>query len=462
MLAEALQLTGNNDSAIALLAPFAANPKLAVKLNKDMFKTLGDACYAKDSLDNAARWYGKYLRLGGKRTADIAFLMALSQEKISLAKAKVAFQANIKSFPKDYRNYVSLGKLNAKDRATLQSALVLLKKAAELADTIPSIWLEIGKVYASLGKRDEELEAYRTCLRGDPGNIRALFRIGSALLDRGWTDEAVTYLEKAHKLAPDSAVPMGVLSAAYIKSKEYNKAIELLIKLKTIQPKNIEVRKQLVKAYTATNQRQQAIDEIHAALEVDRDYELLLAGGKLLVRQGKFDDAVVMLEEVLGIMPENIDALMILAKAKRGQQKLDEAIEIYKEVVVYDPKYAPALYERAELHLEQDKVKWAEMFYQRALDADPKFALAEVGLAKVAKLYKKRDECYEHLRKAEAMTPGNPVVQREIEKVKNPSKSKRTGTAASISADDDDANADDENANTDNNNGKKGRRKRKR
>ena len=38
--------------------------------------------------------------------------------------------------------------------------------------------------------------------------------------------------------------------------------------------------------------------------------------------------------------------------------------------------------------LLQSKVKWAEMFYQRALKADPKYALAELGLARLAKLVK--------------------------------------------------------------------------
>ncbi|MBN1307188.1 MAG: tetratricopeptide repeat protein, partial [Chitinispirillaceae bacterium] len=185
MLAEALQQTGKNDSAIAVLEPFAANPKLATKPNREMFKILGDAYFKNDSAAKAVKWYAKYIGLGGAKNADIVYLLAASQEEKSPAKAILAYKANIKSFPNDYRNFVRLGKLQARDRATLQSALGLLKKAAELADTIPSIWIDIGKVYASLGKKDDELEAYRTCLRGDSTSLEATMRIGTALLDRG-------------------------------------------------------------------------------------------------------------------------------------------------------------------------------------------------------------------------------------------------------------------------------------
>ncbi|MBN1578290.1 MAG: tetratricopeptide repeat protein [Chitinispirillaceae bacterium] len=442
VLAEALQQTGKNDSAIGLLEPFAANPKLATKLNKGMFKILGDAYFKSDSTAKAVKWYGKYLMLGGVKTADMAYLIASYKEETVPAKAKPAYQANIKSYPNDYRNFLRLGKMQAKSRATLQSALGLFKKAASLTDTVPSIWIEIGKVNASLGKRDDELEAYRTCLRADSANLDAKIRIGTALLDRGSTEDAIAYLEKAHKQAPDSSGPMVALSYAYVKTGKSKKAIELLEKIKAVQPKNLEVRKQLVGAYEATGQDQKALGEINGALEVERDYELLLAGGKLMVKMGKFDDAVMMLEEVLGTMPESIDALMLMATAKRGQQKPDEAVEVYKEISVLDPKYAPALYERAEVHLEQQKAQWADMFYKRALAADSQFALAEVGLAKLELLYKKRDACEAHLAKASSMAPGDPVVQKAIDDVRNPKKPSATGeNVKSAAAASDDGNA---------------------
>jgi tetratricopeptide (TPR) repeat protein len=104
----------------------------------------------------------------------------------------------------------------------------------------------------------------------------------------------------------------------------------------------------------------------------------------------------------------------------RGQKKFDEAIELYKEISSIDPASAAPLYERAEVYLAQSKMKWAEQFYQRALQTDPKMAAAEVGLAKLARAYGNQAGYMEHLDKASAMDPDNPVVKKEIENSKKP------------------------------------------
>gem|GEM_PF-1461866 len=460
MVAEALQKNGKNDSVAALLEPFAANPKMATKLNREMFRILGDAAVASGNQEKAAAWFGKYIVLGGVRTADMAYLLALEQEKKVPAKAKLAYEANIKKYPSDYRNFLRLGMLMSKSRATLPQALSNLAKAASLTDTVPSIWIEIGKVNASMGKRDEEREAYRTCLRADANNLEAKIRLGSALLESGSTDEAIPYLEGAHKQAPDSAAPMAALATAYLKSSKTKKAVELLQKLKTAQSANIEVRRQLVEAYQTIGDDKKALEEINGALEIERDYELLIAGAKLMVKSGKVDEAVAMLEEVLGMMPESIDALMIMAQAKRSANLLDEAVEIYKEVAVLDPKYAPALYERAEVHLAQSKVKWAEMFYLRALSADPQYALAEVGLAKLQMLMKNSDSAAIHLNRAETLAPDDPLVRSEIDKVRNPGRhTSSTAVQSDTRGKDGASGADEASTDEDSKKGKKRRRK---
>ena len=103
------------------------------------------------------------------------------------------------------------------------------------------------------------------------------------------------------------------------------------------------------------------------------------------------------------------------------------------------------------MHLEQKKVKWAEMFYKRAQKADPRMALVEVGFAKVALLYNNRHVCNEHLDKAAAMAPNDPVVQKAINNVRYPKVEVSTDNTV-VKTDDDAAEKDED----------KGKRKRKR
>jgi tetratricopeptide (TPR) repeat protein len=126
------------------------------------------------------------------------------------------------------------------------------------------------------------------------------------------------------------------------------------------------------------------------------------------------------MEDIRATAPENVEALMTFASIRREQKKQNEAIQLYTEISSIDPKYAPALYERAEVYRMQEKIKWAEQFYKRALEANPKMALAELGLARLALVYKNRTVYLELLDKAVKMDPENQEIKQEVENSKNP------------------------------------------
>ncbi|MCX7725330.1 MAG: tetratricopeptide repeat protein [Chitinispirillaceae bacterium] len=413
---------GKGDTAIALLEPLALDQKIALSSKLEIFKALGNAYYAINNIDKGAEWYSKYLKNGGRKDADIAYVLAFVQEKSAPAKARMAYEENIKIFPKDYRNFLRLGIILSKNRASQQQAATMLKKAAALGDNVPMVWLEVGKAYRALSKREEEIEAYKNCLLRDPNNLEAKIRIGEALLERGLTDNAMEYLEDAYKQASENSEVLSALATGYIKMKKTGKAIELLTRVKANDPKNVSVRKALYEAYVAENKDENALQELKELIELERNNQLLLAYAKLLLKVGKLEEAESTIEEILATVPDDIEVLMTKAYIKRKQNNLDEALEIYKEINTIDPKYAPSLYERAEVSLEQDKVKWAELFYKRALEANPSYALAEVGLAKISFLYNKREEALAHLERAAMMAPDDPVVKEAIEKAKNPPK----------------------------------------
>ena len=416
-LGRSLYYAGKFKEALGVLEPLSGNPKLKIEVRRDVLKTIGDAYGKADQANKAIAWYGKYLKLGGANNADIAFAIALSQEGAPI-KAKQRFEENIKKFPTDYRNYLHLSILLSKNKAALQRSAALLKKASALAVT-PAASLEIARIYGRMGKTEEELKACQTCLRTDTFNIEARTRIGTILLKKGETAGALNLLEETHAKFPDSVGPMAALAAAYLKTGKAKDAIDLLVKTKAVKPKDAAVRRQLFEAYYATGQDSLALVEIKAALDLKRDNESLLSYGKLLAKMGKPDEAANVMEDIRATAPDNIEALMTLAMIYRGQKKLNEAIELYKEINSIDGKYTLALYERAEVYLAQNKIKWAEQFYKRTLEANPKMGLAELGLAKLALIYKNRTAYLEHIDKAQALDPENPMIKQELENSRN-------------------------------------------
>ncbi len=417
MLAESRFKAGDYKGAISIFEELRdRNPKQSTL--QDILKMLAESYEKTDNDAKAIEVYGSYVNLKGVRDADAAYTYARLQEKTSSAAAQKIYEDNVKTYSGDFRNFLRLGLIYSKKKSTLTQAASMLKKAATLADTIPSVWLEIGKVYGQLGKEEEELDAYKKYLDHDPQNLDANIRVGSILLEKGKTTEGMVYLETANTLSPNNIKVIEPLAYGYIKTNRNQEALDLLGKAKSLKPRDPDIRRQLYKLYIQMGQRKKAVGEIKDLLEIKRDNETLLLYANLLLEEGKYRDAQNAIEDVRATDPENIDALMTLAAIQRARKKYDEAIETYKEAIYIDGDYAPAIYERAEVYLIQDKVQWAQKFYERALRADPQFALAELGLAKVAKLRKSKEQYMQHLTKAYEMDPNNPVIKKEYKQAR--------------------------------------------
>jgi Tfp pilus assembly protein PilF len=362
--------------------------------------------------------YTAYALLPGQKDADASYKAASMQEKINPMRAKKIYEDNIQAFPNDYRNYLRLGIISAKDKTTLARSASLLKKASSIADTIPTMWLELAQVYNKLGNEQDELNAFKKLVSMEPQNLEANKRLGIILMKNNVITDAMVYLEMANTLSPKDPDVLTMLASGYIKTNRLKDASDVLQKAKVLKPDNPELRMQLIDLYKKTGQDKKALDEMKQLVEMKRDNKILIMYAQGLCTDGKYKEAEEVIENIKATDPENIDALMILGESQAKQKKWDAAVETYKEISYINPNFAPALYQRAEVHMDQNKSQWAKAFYERALRADPKFALAELGLARVAKQQKNPSLYNEHLEKAIKLDPNNEEIKEEYKKAK--------------------------------------------
>ena len=385
---------------------------------KGVLKLLAEAYEKDNNQAQAVEVYASYSQLAGPKDPDACYKAASLLEKVNMMRAKKIYEDNVIAFPNDYRNYLRLGIICAKDKTTLARSASLLKKASGLADTIPTMWLELAQVYNKLGSEKEELGAYKKLVTMDPQNFEANKRLGIILMKNNVTTDAMVYLEMANTLSQKDPDILAALAKGYIKTSRNKDAIDVLQKAKALKTDDTEIRMELVDLYKKTNQDKKALDEMKQLVEMKRDNKILVMYAKGLAGDGKYKEAEDVIENIKATEPENIEALMILGDVQKSQKKLDAAIETYKEISYINPNYAPALFERAEVHLMQNKHQWAKTFYERALRTDPKFALAELGLARVAKAQKNQGAYTEHLEKAYKMDPNDQEISAEYKKAK--------------------------------------------
>jgi tetratricopeptide (TPR) repeat protein len=402
--------------AIDLFERFrTANMKLTTKHTGTytVAKLLADSYDKSGNSAKALEMYTSYTKGTGSKDAEACFRKAQLTEAGNPAAAAKIYEDNTLEFPKDYRNFLYAGLYYAKQKASLDKALGMMKKCAALADSIPSLWLEMGQVYGKLGKDKEELDAYRKFIQLDPENADACGKIGEILLAKRKTNDAMVFLEMANALKANDPKFMVLLAQGYLITDRSKDALDLLEKADKAKPDDDNIHAMLFELYKQTNQPQKALTAIKALADKKHDNKTLIKYAEALYLAGVYTTAESTIKDITATEPENIDALMLYGRVQSIQGKWDDALETYKEISYINPNFAPALYERAEVYSMQGKIQWAKTFYERVLKADPTYALAELGLAKLAKGQKDMAGYQAHMDKAVKLDPNNKLIQEE-------------------------------------------------
>ena len=388
------------------------NPPVTVLT--EILKPLAE-CYENTAKNiKAADAYLAYTKLPGVKDADASYKSAYLREKTDKNSAIDIYMANVKVFTNDHRNFLKLGILYAKDKATLSESAAMLNKASIIKPDDSNTLIRLGKIYGELKNEDLELITYKKLLKFEPQSLLANRRVGLILLKQKKYSEAIINLEMVSASEPNDLEIMLGLSEGYMETKRPANAIELLAKAKNIKKNDPDIGLLLYKLYKQTGKSRQAESEIKELISLTKDNKLRVVYAKDLIEKDRYDEANSLAQQIKKSDPTNIESLMLLGKIQQKQNKLNEAIETYKMISFINEKYAPALCERGCIYLLQSNSERAESFFGRALEADPKYALAHLGLAKVAKsknniaLYKK------HLNIAKTLDPENEEILIEI------------------------------------------------
>ena len=414
MYADALAQSGNGKEAIPILEGLRARRPPVANAN-EVLRALALA-YENDKQSlKAGQIYAEFIAIRGVRDAEAAYKAAFLQEKDSPGEAMKIYEANTRTYPDDFRNFLRLGLMLSQKKETASRALPHLRKCIAVADSIPAIWLELAKVYGVMNNDKEELEAYQKYLRTDPQHLEANKRTGMLLMRAGDMTNAMVHLQIANTVSPNDPDVLVLLARGYMRSNRTKEAIDMLVRVKTARPNDVNVRFQLYELYVQTGQTKRANDEIKQLVEINKDTRYMLLYGESLISQNNVKEAENIADDILSADPDNIDAMLLKAKILRAGRKWSEADEIYREITEIIPNHAVAHFERAEtLMLAKGSVPRAQALYNRALRADPKFALAHLGLARIARQQKNMDDYRKHLAEAQKLEPDNAQIAEEV------------------------------------------------
>lgn len=310
----------------------------------------------------------------------------------NLDQAIAALQSALKADPGFALAYAQIGeayrvKSNVEQNPRwLVQAEANAKKAVELDNRIPSVYVTLGRMHDLAGKHDLALQEFQHALELDPRNATAMAGMGRAYELAGRLKDAETSFRKAADLQPNDWDGHNNLAMFYDRQEKYAESIAEFKRALELAPDNAQVLFNLGATYIDSGDSKYFPDaeaSLKRSIEINPSFPAYANLGALYDRQRKYQQASEMTQKALEM---NSGSFIVWANLRNDYEWLNQ------------PDKAAEARKREKILLEQE------------VQQHPRDASAFARLADVYALEHDRDKAIASLRTALALSPEDPGV----------------------------------------------------
>ncbi|BHH86305.1 tetratricopeptide repeat protein [Desulforhopalus sp. 52FAK] len=239
----------------------------------------------------------------------------------------------------------------------------------------------LAQIFQTQGSFEDAMKEAIIALRLNPKNIRSALILSRALIDLKKYEQAIQLLDNINSQVAGNVEVLGNLAVAHLGQKEDAKAERYLVELLDLQPGNTQAVMLLLNAKfknELSGGEEFVGQQIEAAPENERLY-LVLA--EILIRQEKFDEALLVYTKLQELQPGDVKAYMAEAQLLRKLSKNDEAMARYTTVLEKWPNTIAAHMGSADLLQLEGKNAEAMNHYRKVLKLKEDFSPAANNLA---------------------------------------------------------------------------------
>ena len=328
--------------------------------------------------------------------------------------AEAALRAAVAQLPDSAEAKLALSNLQASYRSYDVAESELRRMSAASPDDY-RLRLGLGQFYASHNKVREADAVYRQIIKDDgtgPNGLTARNRLASADLASNQLDAAAPLLDEVLKENPrdnDALISRANLSLARGK---VDAAITDLRAVLRDQPNSVPLQRELARAHLKNDDPILAEETLRAAVQGSPNRaELRLDLAKLLVRTGRADQALPILEKLAAEQPANLGALEALFDVQVARKDFAGARRSAGSVQAARPELPAGNYMHGLAELADGKLDAARAAFERAVaiapDAvEPVSALVHLDLAQ-----QRPEQGIARLDKVIAQFPSNPLAR---------------------------------------------------
>ncbi len=284
-------------------------------------------------------------------------------------------------------------------------AVDFAQRAAQSAPNDPQLWFLLGFA-ARIDERFQlSLDAYNKGLKLNPGSLDGMSGVAQDYSLMGRTNDAENLLKRIIASDPRRRNDVLILGEIYMRSRDYNNAIDWLNKAEALQP---DARSELLLAlsYQQLKQMDQAsryLDMAKRRAPNNPDVQRSLAGYYREV--GKYSEAIAALKSIRNPSP---DVVAELAYTYELDGNPDDSARLYAQAADSAPKDLGLQLAAAQAQVAAGKLEGAESYLTRAQGIDPNAYRLHAIRGEVDQIQNLNDDSVKEYQTAIAHLPPEP------------------------------------------------------
>jgi len=284
------------------------------------------------------------------------------------------------------------------------------KKAVELDNRIPSVYVTLGRMHDQGGKHDLALQEFQHALSLDPRNATAMAGMGRAYELAGRLPDAEAAFQKAADLVPNDWDGHNTLAMYFDRQDKYEQSIAEFKKALELAPDNAQVLFNLGAAYIDSGDPKYFADAESAlkrSIAINPSFPAYANLGSLYSREGKHELAADVTRKALEMNGENEIIWRNLRIEYEWLKQPDKAagarghnIQLLEQAVQAHPRDGEAYAELGSLWAQEHDREKAQANLRTALALAPSDPTVLLFAADLYENLGDRKQCVAYVEKA--------------------------------------------------------------
>ena len=335
-----------------------------------------------------------------------ASLMARGENQAALQN----FSKIAELMPNDATAYINLALVEVSLRHFDQGEQYL-RKAISVDQHSVQAYTDLVNFYRVRGDVPRAEQVFQEAINQNPNAITLYIAGADLLYSESKTDDAESVLSKLRQQQQASADVAVAIGDFYFQRKQTGQALQEYQRGMTLAPKNLEIQKRAEDLYLMTNEITKAAElDKELAKQKRRDAIVIVNHCRLLMAQGKLDEAIALLQEETKDASDAPHVHYFLARAYWMKGNIEQAKSQFEEASRMAPDLIDTSNSLAELHLQQGDLSAAQQHAEHSVRLRPTDPSVRLLLGTVFQRQGKLDLAREQFLIVQKLAPDDPAI----------------------------------------------------